>query len=246
MRILVLSVGNTSLFGGVFTGARRMASFRLPASDLVKIRRYVAGRIDGAVVCSVVPELTADVMRCIRRCWNVDAQLLTFDSPHGLALGYRHPRELGTDRIASAMGARIAYPRKNIVVVDCGTATTVTALRRDGTLLGGAILPGLSLWPKMLASATAQLPPIKLRRPRVALARSTGEAIASGVFFGHVGAIREMVARVRAEAFGRARCEVVGTGGHAHRFGRENLFTAIEPTLVLQGLRAFAVRTFSL
>jgi type III pantothenate kinase len=81
-----------------------------------------------------------------------------------------------------------------------------------------------------------------LRKPRHALGRSTEDAIASGVFFGHVGAIRETVARVQAEAFGRSRCVVVGTGGHAERFGGEKLFTEIQPTLILDGLREFAAR----
>lgn len=240
MRILVLAIGNTSLFGGVYSGARRLTSFRLPNTALINLPLQVRGTIDRAVVCSVVPAETPDALRFIRRHWNLDAQLLTFDAPHGLALGYRQPRQLGSDRIAAAMGARALYPRCNVIVVDCGTATTVTALRADGTLLGGAILPGLALWPEMLALRTAQLPRIKLRRPRVALARSTEDGIASGVFFGHIGAIRETVARVRTEAFGRANCTIVGTGGHAHRFAGEKLFTTIEPTLILSGLREFA------
>jgi len=60
------------------------------------------------------------------------------------------------------------------------------------------------------------------------------------VFFGHVGAIREVVARVRAEAFGRAPAIVVGTGGHAPLFRQENLFTVLRPDLILSGLHAFA------
>jgi type III pantothenate kinase len=243
MRILALAIGNTSLFGGVCSGARRIASFRVPNTALVTLPAHVRGRIDRAVVCSVVPAETPDAVRFIRRTWNLDAQLLAFDSPHGLTLGYRQPSQLGADRIATAVGARVLYPRRNVIVVDCGTATTVTALRSDGTLLGGAILPGLALWPEMLALRTAQLPRVKPRRPRVALGRSTEDAIASGVFFGHAGAIRETVARVREEAFGRARCEVVGTGGHATHFAGEKLFTAIEPTLILQGLCEFADRT---
>jgi len=247
MRILALSVGNTSLFGGVFSGATgRIVSFRVPTADLVNVSGYVGGKIDGAVLCSVVPQLTPEVAGFIRRTWNLDAQIITCDSPHGLTLDYRQPRQLGTDRIATALGAQAAYPKQNIIVIDCGTASTVTAVRRDGTLLGGAIIPGLSSWPEMLATATAQLPRVMLRRPRVALARSTEEAIASGVFFGHVGAIRETVVRVRAEAFGRGRCQIIGTGGHAERFAREKLFTTIEQTLILQGLRAFAARIFSL
>ena len=106
----------------------------------------------------------------------------------------------------------------------------------------GAILPGLALWPEMLALRTAQLPRVQLRKPRAALGRSTEDAIVSGVFHGHVGAVRETVERVRSEAFGRSRCRVLGTGGHADRFAGEKLFTEIQPALILEGLHAFAVR----
>jgi type III pantothenate kinase len=242
MRTLVLAIGNTSLFGGVHTGAERIASFRIPNTALVTLPGHVRGRIDRAVICSVVPAETPDALRLIRRIWSLDAQVLTFGAPHGLVLGYREPRQLGTDRIAAALGAQLLYPRRNVIVVDCGTATTITALRSSGTLLGGAILPGLGLWPEMLVSGTAQLPRVPLRRPRVAVGRSTEDGIASGIYFGHVGAIRETIARVKAEAFPRASCIVLGTGGHAPRFAAEKLFTAIEPTLILRGLGGFADR----
>src|SRR5687767_7360012 len=103
MRILALAIGNTSLFGGVCSGARRIASFRLPNTALVTLPSRVRGKIDRAVVCSVVPAETPDAVRFIRRTWNLDAQLLTFDSPHGLTLGYRQPSQLGADRITTAL-----------------------------------------------------------------------------------------------------------------------------------------------
>jgi len=242
MRTLVLAIGNTSLFGGVFADARQVAAFRVSNTALVTVPRHVRGRVDRAVVCSVVPAETPDALRLIRRSWNLDAQLLTFDAPHGLKLGYRKPAQLGADRIAAALGARVRHPKTHLIVVDCGTATTVTALHANGTLLGGAILPGLALWPEMLALRTAQLPRVQLRKPRAALGRSTEDAIVSGVFHGHVGAVRETVERVRSEAFGRSRCRVLGTGGHADRFAGEKLFTEIQPALILEGLHAFAVR----
>ena len=243
-RELVLSVGNTSLFGGVFSGAELVTSFRLAPADLIKLPRQIRGRIDRATLCSVVPAFTPDVLRLIRRTWSIEADVLAADSAHGLKIGYRQPAELGADRIAAALGARAKFSGKNVIVVDCGTATTVTALRRDGTLPGGAILPGVSLWSEMLAARTAQLPRVAPRRPRAALGRSPGEGIASGIFFGHAGAIREVVARVRAEAFGRSPPIVVGTGGHAALFVREKLFSALEPNLILHGLRQFAtIRT---
>lgn len=241
MRTLVLSVGNTSLYGGVFVGARFTRSFRIAASALSELRGHVGSQIDCAAVCSVVPALTPDVTRTIQREWNCAAALLSADSELPFKIGYRRPKELGTDRIAAAWGAWTLEPRANVIVVDCGTATTVTALSRRDVLLGGAILPGLSLWTEMLATRTAQLPSIDARRPRVALGRSTSEAIASGIFHGHAGAIREVVSRVRTEAFGRGNAVVIGTGGNAPAFAKENLFDRIEPALVLHGLQQFSL-----
>jgi len=240
MRTLVLSLGNTSLFGGVFAGARLTRTFRIGAAELARLPTRAGARVDRVVLCSTVPALTPAVRRLVRRTWKVEALELTATAAHGLTIDYRQPRALGADRVAAALGARELFPGKNVIVVDCGTATTVTALRRDGTVLGGAILPGLSLWPEMLARRTAQLPRVAVVRPRAALGRSPREGIVSGVFFGHIGAIRELVARVRAEAFGRAATVVLGTGGHAPRLAREKIFSILAPALTLHGLRAFA------
>lgn len=242
LRTLVLSIGNTSLFGGVFEKSGRVATFRLAPADLIRLPRRVRGTIEAAAICSVVPALTPDVLRLIARSWSIEASVLTAESAHGLKIGYRRPRELGADRVASALGVRALFPGRHAIVVDCGTATTVTALRRDGALLGGAIFPGLGLWPEMLVQRTAQLPRVAPVRPRAAVGRSPREGIASGIYHGQLGAIRETVARVRAEAFGRAACVVIGTGGNAMTFAREKLFDELEPALALHGLAAFAAK----
>lgn len=245
-RTLVLCVGNTSVFGGIFSAAKLVRDFRAPRADARAVRAALAGvgRIDRAELCSVVPAETAKFGRLVRRATGVTPAILTADSPHGLTIAYRDPRRLGTDRLAAVLGARALHPRKNVIVVDCGTATTVTALRADGVLAGGAIFPGLSLWPEALARGTAQLPRVPAGRPRRALGRSPEEAIASGIFHGHAGAIREVVAAVAREAFDAEQFIVVGTGGHASRLGGEKLFTVLEPRLILLGLLASAGARF--
>lgn len=241
MRTLTLCLGNSSLFGGVFAG-RSVTPFRLERAKWAGLKPILreAGPINRAVLCSVVPALTKSVTALIRRETGLAAAELTAESPHGLVIGYRQPGRLGTDRLAAALGARAKFAGENVIVVDCGTATTVTALQHGRTLAGGAILPGFSLWPEMLARRTAQLPKIAPGRPAAALGRSPEEAIASGIFFGHVGAIREVTAAVAREAFGREQFIVAGTGGHALELRREKLFTVFEPELILHGLLSFA------
>ena len=252
MRTLVLNLGNTTLFGGVFVNARLIRCFRVPigeaatAGGLASLAtRHWRGSFDAAALCSVVPALTETTVSQVARTCGVAPRVLTADAAHGLAIGYRRSNELGADRIAAALGARSLWPKRDVIVVDCGTATTVTALHRDGTILGGAILPGLALWPEMLAARTAQLPRIELKCPGSALGRTPVEAIASGIFHGHAGAIRELVQRISAEAFGKKKALVIGTGGLAPQFSREKLFTEIVPDLILYGLRVFAAQIHS-
>lgn len=247
MRILTVDLGNTTLFAGVFADERLVTSFRIPAADAgdpAGFARHVAprlrGRIDRAALCSVVPARTAGLARAVARACGIAPRVLSARAS-GLAIAYRPPARLGTDRIACALGARARFPGRDVIVVDCGTATTLTALTRDGVLPGGAILPGLGLWPAMLASRTAQLPLVALRPPAAALGRSTRAGLRSGIVLGHAGAVRELARRIAREAFGpRARPVIVGTGGHAARLARENLFTLVMPDLILTGLRHFA------
>lgn len=240
---LTVAVGNTSVFVGVFAGEKLRKSFRLEPAELIRLPLRVGAKVDRAAVCSVVPALTPDVLRLIRRTWEIEARVLSADAAHGLKIGYQRPREMGADRVAAALGARTIWPGRDAIVVDFGTATTVTAVSRDGTVVGGAILPGAALWPEVLADRTALLPSVAVRRPRSAVGRSPAEAIASGCFFGQVGAIREVVSRVKREAFGgRAAVRVVATGGNARLFANEGLFDAVERELVLIGLNEFAGR----
>lgn len=246
VRTLAIDIGNTTVFGGVFVGRRLTRRFRWPTPDAARggpWRRL--GPVDRAVLCSVVPAATPAIRRAIARAGGIRPQILTAAAPHGLRIAYRDPARLGADRLACALGARALFPRQNVIVVDCGTATTVTALDRRGTILGGAILPGVGLWPAALAARTAQLPPVAPGRPRRALGRSPEEALRSGIHHGHAGAIREVTARVRTEAFGRAAAVVIGTGGHAAQFASAGIFTTVQPDLILVGLNAFAARLSS-
>lgn len=250
MRTLVFSLGNTSVFGGVFTDGKPGSEFRVPVlanrrSTLAQqALNQVRGQVDRAVLCSVVPTLTPRFTRSIATRFGVEPLLLTARSSHGLRIAYRDPGELGTDRIAAALGARAVFGGRNLIVVDCGTATTVTALAGDGTILGGAILPGVALWPAMLAARTAQLPEASWTKPRTALGRSPREGLQSGIFHGHVGAIREVVRRVKEEAFGRRAAIVVGTGGNGASFAHEGIFSCYVPDLVLIGLDRFTQDAF--
>jgi len=256
---LTLDLGNSTLAVGLFEADRLVKHFHFPNTTPVsqltqKILRQTGGqradrKINAACGCSVVPDLTPPLLAELESTLGLRPLLLT-PTPaknHGLKIGYHRPTQLGADRIAAALGARKLYPGENLVIVDCGTATTLTFLTKSGELIGGAILPGLALWPAALAQATAKLPNVKLPRTSEPLpapvAKDTASAIRAGALYGHAGAIRELAALGAREAFGpraTSRARIIGTGGQAPHFAAQSCFTVMEPALTLHGLQAYA------
>lgn len=119
-----------------------------------------------------------------------------------LPLLVRKPEKLGIDRALQALAAnriRETCPGKSVIVVAAGTATTIDLVNEKGEMEGGAILPGLALAANSLHEHTDQLPLIDLAKipdAPPALGQDTQEAIASGIIWGQVGAIKEIVSRI--------------------------------------------------
>jgi type III pantothenate kinase len=112
----------------------------------------------------------------------------------GLSNGYQNPTQLGTDRFASAIGARALYPQRPLIVATCGTATTIDAVTAEGVFLGGMILPGLQLMAHSLARNTAQLPQVAQSTSlKNMFADNTDQAIVSGCINAQLGAIQRAI-----------------------------------------------------
>jgi type III pantothenate kinase len=188
-------------------------------------------------ICSVVPAALYPIRSACLKYFRSEPFVLQAGVKTGLKVRYRNPHEVGADRIAGAIGATLLQPAKNLIVVDCGTATTCDVVTAAGDYLGGAILPGIGISVEMLAGKTAKLPTVEIVRPGVALGRSTIESIQSGVYHGHAGAIRRLVDEITREAFSDAKPMIIGTGGFARLLEPEKLFDDIVPELVLLGLK---------
>lgn len=134
-----------------------------------------------------------------------------------IALNLAEPAHVGIDRILGAYTARrIVTGQRPIIVVDAGTAITVDMIDEHGCFQGGAILPGIGLVAHALAENTDRLPQIQHRfddGPPDPLGRATEPAMRSGLFYGAVGAIKEVVARISAEL--EMAPDIVVTGGDA-------------------------------
>jgi type III pantothenate kinase len=146
-----------------------------------------------------------------------------------------NPEEVGADRIANAVAVYEIYGGPSIIV-DFGTATTFCALDREGNYLGGAIAPGLEICSFALFEKTAKLPEVELIEPEYAIGKTTVKAIQSGIYFAHLGLVKELINQFKRELGGD--CRVIATGGQAELIEKRCiLIDKIDPLLTLKGLR---------
>jgi type III pantothenate kinase len=247
--ILCLDIGNTDIYGGVCRGRELVAEFRKanhlrPSADefgvfvlqILTARGVALESLEAVAVASVVPDCDGMVAEACARYLGLRPLLLRAGVRTGLKIRTRNPAEVGADRIANAIAAAELYPGEDRIVVDMGTATTFCAIDRQDSYLGGVIAAGMGLSMRALARNTAKLPHVDLARPEACLGRTTVESIQSGLYFGHLGLLREVTGRLAAEAFEGRQPVVIGTGGHARFFQHEPLLTAYVPDLVLRGL----------
>ncbi|MBI2516997.1 MAG: type III pantothenate kinase [Opitutae bacterium] len=247
--LLCLDIGNTQIHGGVFDGDHLRLQFRktthpLGSSDELGVFFAAVLRENGlepraikrVAICSVVPPALYALRAACVKYFHCEAFVLQAGVKTGLKVRYRNPHEVGADRIANAIAVTQRHPGRDAIVIDCGTATTFDVVTAGGDYLGGAILPGLGISAEMLQSRTARLPAVEITRPEAALGRTTTESIQSGLYHGHVGALRQLVAELTREAFPNSSPVIVGTGGFSRMFEGEGLFKELVPELVLWGL----------
>ena len=142
--------------------------------------------------------------------------------------------QIGPDRLVNTAGAYDLWGG-DLVVVDFGTATTFDVVDHDGAYIGGVIAPGVNLSLEALHSAAAALPHVDISKPQSVVGTNTVACIQSGVFWGYVGLVREICARIKAERDRDMR--VISTGGLAPLFQQaERLFDDYKEDLTMHGL----------
>ena len=249
--ILCLDVGNSHIYGGVYNGDDIYLRFRhtskVSTSDEMGIFLKAVLRenncspeaIKQIAICSVVPQLDYSLRAACLKYFSLEPFFLQAGVKTGLNIKYRNPVEVGADRIANAIAAVHRYPNKNIIIIDFGTATTFCAINAKKAYLGGIILSGIRLSVDALSSNTAKLPPVEIVKTIVG--RSTIESIQSGVYYGAVGAGRELIMKIKEEQFPNEDVLVLATGGFAPLFEEQNLYDLNVPDLVLEGIRLAAL-----
>ena len=248
--LLCLDVGNSQIYCGVYDGDELSVQFRKTSSvrsssdelgvflrNALRENQVEPEKIREIAICSVVPDMLYSLRSCCQKYFDLEPLVMRPGIKTGLQIAYKDPKEVGADRIADAIGAVKLYPDRNLIVVDFGTATTVCAITRERVFLGGNIIPGVRLSMDALEEKTAQLPSVEIVPVSSAIGRSTIESIQNGLYWSNVGMVKELVTQMTREAFADDAPVVIGTGGFAHLFDGQDLFDAVVPDLILEGLR---------
>ncbi len=251
--LLVVDAGNTNIVFAVHDGARWRGNWRISTdiqrtSDeyavwlltLLKHSGLSPAQIERTVIGTVVPAALYHLRRLCRDWFRTEPLIARLGLDWGLEVKMDQPTEVGVDRLLDGLAAHTLYGGP-VLIVDFGTATTFNVVDREGAYNGGAIAPGINLSIEALHQAAARLPRIAIGRPQSVIGRNTIAAMRSGIFWGYIGLVEGIVARVRRE-FGEPM-KVIGTGGLAPLLAEgTDIFERIDPDLTIEGLRILAGR----
>jgi type III pantothenate kinase len=223
--LLAIDVGNTQTHIGAFDGEKLLEHWRFGSdpedtadelavriSSVLELRGLDLGRIDGAIVSSVVPPLTPEYARMAGQY--LDARFLSVvpGVKTGIAIRMDNPHELGADRLVNAVAA---YDRFGgaCAVVDFGTAITFDAISERGEYLGGVIGPGVRVSMEALTERAAKLPKVDLAEPAGVIGKTTQASMQAGMIYGFAGAIDAIARRLIVEL--GPETSFIATGGGA-------------------------------
>ena len=247
--ILAIDIGNTTVaLGGIKDGrvcfvahmdtvrTRTAAEYRAEMEKVFSHRRHPErpARFEGAVLTSVVPQITGALAECARHYTGKKPVIVSPEIRTGLTMGVPDPHAVGKDRIVDAAYAAANFPLP-VITVDLGTATTFNVVDENRVFRGGVICPGLSTGLRALGERCAQLPQVHLSSPKNAIGTNTESCMLSGSVLGTAVLLDGITARIE-EELGRPATLVV-TGGLAKYVTplcRHPL--TYDPELLLKGL----------
>lgn len=245
--LLAIDVGNTNTVFALYRDREQQGQWRISTvrertadeyaaalTQLMTLRGFAHLDIGAAVISSVVPQALTPLKGMCRDFFDCPVKVVGENLGVTIQVAIDNPREVGSDRLANAIAAHTRYGGP-LIVVDFGTATTFDVIDGEGRYCGGVIAAGINLSLEALHRAAAKLPRIAVERPPRVIGSSTLTAMQSGVYWGYVGMIEGMVARIKAE-FGQPM-KVIATGGLAPLFtDATDAIERVDPDLTIAGL----------
>lgn len=246
--LLAVDIGNTTIEVGAFKGRELIQHWQVRAEkektcdeyrvmliNLFSISGLDISSVEGVIISSVVPPLTPVFRNLSQSLFQIKPFVVGPGIKTGIPILYENPLEVGADRVVGAAAAFAKYGGPSIVV-DFGTATTFDAISAEGEYLGGAIAPGIQISAEALYLRTAKLPRVEIAKPKQAIGRTTSNSMHSGLYYGYIGLVSNIIAVMSLELGGDVT--VIATGGYATLFSDEiEVIAHTEPFLILEGLR---------
>lgn len=223
--ILAIDIGNSNVVVGCFEGdeillVERLATNRnstaLEYAVLIKtvleLNGFAHHSFDGGIVSSVVPSVTNAMKDAVQKLIGKPPLVIGPGLKTGLKIRIDNAAQLGSDRVTDAVAAVEQYPCP-LIIIDMGTATTISVVDPDKNFIGGLIMPGLRISAEALATRSSQLPQVSLDPPKKAIGRNTVDCMRSGIILGCASTIDGLIDRIEEEL--GYPCTVISTGGHA-------------------------------
>ncbi|MHC4440139.1 MAG: type III pantothenate kinase [Planctomycetota bacterium] len=249
MNIIAVDIGNTNIHIGLFLEGKEEYIKSIPGGSRAKLKNCLKSawqkipfvesskedkRNGVIVVSSVKPAWTKVIEEIAETNFDEKIHIIGKDIPLPIQLWVDEPDKVGTDRVISAAAAYDVVGDA-VVVADFGTAVTIDLVDQNGIFLGGVICPGFEISAKALRDYTAQLPNIKITKPKAPYGKNTVEAINCGLYYSIVGALQEVIRRY-AEEFGKWPQTVI-TGSAAKVIAGDCEFIDnYVPNLVVKGI----------
>ncbi len=221
--LLAIDIGNTNIVAGCLEGEKVLFSERIATdhskteleyfvlfSGLLKYHKISEKKITGAALSSVVPPLTETLSRAVEKLLGFRPLVVGPGVKTGLNIVTDNPAQVGSDLIVNAVAGLHDYGAP-LVMIDMGTATTISVVDKKKNYIGTVIMPGVRVSLNALVSGTSQLPKISLEAPKKVVGSNTVDCMKSGIIYAQAAAIDGMLDRIEEEM--GYEIPAVATGG---------------------------------
>ncbi len=229
--ILAIDIGNSNIVIGAvdkkgvhfvsrMSTDRRQTEDQLAISflEILTLYRMEKEKFDGCIISSVVPQLNGAFSEAVKKAIGIDPLFIGPGIKTGLKINTNNPSQLGCDLVVDNVAARVLY-NTAVIVIDMGTATTISATDIDNNFLGCAIMPGVTISLNALTNNAALLQGISLDNPKKTIETNTTDCMKSGIIYGNACMLDGMLDRFLSELLEKGikkeDVTVVATGGHS-------------------------------
>ena len=227
--ILTIDMGNSNIVLSFFKNDKLIKSFRL-LTDKEQNEKYYENKlieafkenninlnnIKGIVFSSVVPVLTDTLLKSLKIFNKKIISLNDKNTKTNIKIRENITRKIGTDIICNIVAGKKLF-KENFIIVDMGTATTFDIAIKDGEYVGSIIIPGIKMLAESFHERIKHLPLVEIKKPEHFIGNTTEESINSGIFYGYLGTIKEIIKQIKNE-YKNTKFKICSTGGLSNLF----------------------------